>query len=57
VLGAAIMGLASVQPMLMSGVGLEGEDPEDVMRQCVDALVGLAAQAVGAAQDVDPHGT
>lgn len=41
--GAAMMGLASVQPMLAAGVGLEGEDPEAVMERCVDALVRFAA--------------
>lgn len=47
VLGAALMGLASVQPMLTAGVGLEGEDQEAVLQRCVDVLVGVAAGAVG----------
>jgi AcrR family transcriptional regulator len=48
VLGAALMGLASVQPMLTAGVGLEGEDQEAVLQRCVDVLVGVAAGAIGA---------
>jgi AcrR family transcriptional regulator len=48
VLGAALMGPASVQPMLAAGVGLEGEDQEAVLQRCVDALVGVAAGAIGA---------
>ena len=48
VIGAAIMGLASCQPMLTAGVGIEGEDPDEVLRRCVDLLVGVAAVAIGA---------
>lgn len=55
VLGAALMGFASVQPMLTAGVGLEGEDPDVVARQCIDTLFGFAAGAVGArAPDLHP---
>jgi AcrR family transcriptional regulator len=50
VLGAALMGLASVRPMLAAGVGLEGEDPDAVLRQCLDILFGFAAAAIGAGQ-------
>ncbi len=48
VLGAALMGLASVQPMLSAGVGLEGEDAAALLQRCVDVLVGFAAAAIGA---------
>jgi len=48
VIGAAMMGLASCQPMLAAGVGLEGEDPDAVLRRCVDLLVAVAAVASGA---------
>ena len=53
VLGAALMGLAAAQPMLAAGVGLEGEDPEALLRRCVDALVGFAAAAIDAGQGPD----
>jgi AcrR family transcriptional regulator len=53
VLGAALMGLASVQPMLTAGVGLESEDPAALLKRCVDVLVGIAAGAIGAGQDLD----
>ena len=48
VLGAALMGLASVQPMLTAGVGLEDEDPAALLQRCVDVLVGFAAAAIAA---------
>jgi AcrR family transcriptional regulator len=48
VIGAAMMGLASCQPMLASGAGLDGDDPDEVLRRCVDLLVGVAAVAIGA---------
>jgi AcrR family transcriptional regulator len=47
VLGAAIMGLAALQPMLAAGVGLEDEDPDEVRRRCIDVIVGIAAAAAG----------
>ena len=47
VLGAAIFGLAALQPMLTQGAGLEGEDAEEVRRRCIGAIVGIAAAAVG----------
>jgi len=53
VLGAALMGLASVQPMLTAGVGLEGEDPAALLQRCVDVLVGFAGCTIGARQDQD----
>jgi AcrR family transcriptional regulator len=53
VLGAALMGLASVQPMLAAGVGLEREDPEALLQRCVDVLVGVAAGAIGAGEELD----
>ena len=53
VLGAALMGLASLQPMLTAGVGLEGEDAAALLQRCVDVLVGFAASTIGAAQDPD----
>ena len=54
VLGAALMGLASVQPLLTAGVGLEGEDPDVVARQCIETLFGFAAGAIGAGQGAGP---
>jgi AcrR family transcriptional regulator len=54
VLGAALMGLVSVQPMLTAGVGLEGEDPEALLKRCVDVLVSVAAGAIGAGQELEP---
>jgi AcrR family transcriptional regulator len=48
VLGAVIFGLASMQPMLTAGVGIEGEDPDEVLRRCLQTAVGFAATAVGA---------
>ena len=53
VLGAALMGLASVQPMLTAGVGLESEDPDALLQRCVDVLVGVVAGAIGAGQEAD----
>jgi AcrR family transcriptional regulator len=53
VLGAALMGLASVQPMLAAGVGLEGEDPAVLLQRCVEVLVGFAAGPVGAVRSAD----
>jgi AcrR family transcriptional regulator len=47
VLGAAIMGLAALQPMLSAGAGLEDEDPDEVRRRCIDVIVGVAAAAIG----------
>ena len=47
VLGAAIMGLAALQPMLSAGAGLDGEDPDEVRRRCIDVIVGIAAAAIG----------
>jgi AcrR family transcriptional regulator len=53
VLGAAVMGLASTLPMLAAGAGLGDEDPEDVLRRCVDLLVAFTASAAGAGSDLD----
>jgi AcrR family transcriptional regulator len=47
VLGAAIMGLAALQPMLTVGAGLEDEDPDEVRRRCIEVIVGVAASAIG----------
>ena len=47
VLGAAIMGLAALQPMLTAGAGLEDEDPDEVRRRCIDVIVGITAAAIG----------
>jgi hypothetical protein len=46
-LGAAIMGLAALQPILAAGAGLGDEDPDEVRRRCIDVIVGIAAVAVG----------
>jgi TetR/AcrR family transcriptional regulator, repressor for neighboring sulfatase len=48
VLGAAVFGLASMQPMLAAGVGLLDEDPDEVLRGCVQTVLGLAAASIGA---------
>jgi AcrR family transcriptional regulator len=53
VLGAALMGLAALQPMLAAGVGLEGEDPDLLRRCCVYTLLGFAAAAIGAGADLE----
>ena len=59
VLGAAIFGLAALQPMLTVGAGLEDEDEDVVRRRSIDAIVGVAAAAVhgGRRPDVpnDPY--
>jgi TetR/AcrR family transcriptional regulator, repressor for neighboring sulfatase len=47
VVGAAMMGLASCQPMLAAGAGAAGEDEDELLRRCVDILVGVAAAAIG----------
>ena len=49
VVGAALIGLAGMQPMLAAGVGLADEPPEEVLQRCLQAAVGLIATAVGAA--------
>lgn len=51
VLGAAVMGLATVAPLLSAGTGLADEDPDTVLRRCVDTLAGLAAGALAQGQD------
>jgi len=53
VLGAALMGLAAVRPMLTAGVGLEAEDPAALLQRCVEVLVGFAACTIGVGQDLD----
>ena len=57
VLGAAIMGLAALQPMLTAGAGLEDEDPDEVRRLCIDVIVGIAAVAIGLAPAPTPTRT
>ena len=47
VVGAAMMGLASCTPMLAHGVGVQGADDEELLRRCVDVLVGIAAAGIG----------
>jgi AcrR family transcriptional regulator len=47
VVGAALLGLVSSQPMLAAGAGAAGEDEERLLRRCVDVLVGVVAAAVG----------
>ncbi len=47
VLGAAVSGLAALQPMLAAGAGLEAEDPDEVRRRCIEIIVGIAAAAIG----------
>lgn len=51
VIGAALLGLASVQTLLAAGVGLEGEDPAALTERCVDVLVGFAASMIGRRED------
>jgi AcrR family transcriptional regulator len=48
VVGAAIMGLASCRPMLAAGAGADARDDDELLRRCVDVLVGVAAVAIGA---------
>jgi AcrR family transcriptional regulator len=48
VVGAAMMGLVSCRPVLAAGVGVEQPDDEELVRRCVDVLVGIAAVAIGA---------
>jgi hypothetical protein len=48
VVGAAMMGLASCAPMLASGAGAQAVDQEELVRRCVDVLVGVAAVGIGA---------
>jgi hypothetical protein len=50
--GAALMGLAAVQPMLAADVGLQGEDRAAVTQRCVDVPVGLAGGSIGAARAI-----
>lgn len=47
VLGAAVFGLAALQPMLTQGAGLKGADADEVRGRCIDAIIGIAAAAVG----------
>ncbi|HTX68002.1 MAG TPA: helix-turn-helix domain-containing protein [Thermoleophilia bacterium] len=47
VLGAALMGLASCRAMLAAGAGASGADEDELLRRCVDILVGVAAAAIG----------
>jgi TetR/AcrR family transcriptional regulator, repressor for neighboring sulfatase len=47
VVGAAMMGLVSCQPMLAAGAGAAEEDEDELLRRCVDLLVGVAAAAIG----------
>ena len=56
VLGAAIFGLAALQPMLTVGVGLEDEDEDVVRRRSIDAIVGVAAAAVHGGRRPDVPG-
>jgi AcrR family transcriptional regulator len=53
VLGAMVMGLVGMQPLLAAGAGLGDEDPDDLRRRCVQTVVALAAAAVGAAPPQD----
>jgi hypothetical protein len=41
-----------MQPMLTVGVGIEDEDPDEVLRRCLQTAVGLAATAIGAERGV-----
>jgi TetR/AcrR family transcriptional regulator, repressor for neighboring sulfatase len=47
VVGAAMMGLASCQPMLAAGADATGEDQDELLRRCVDVIVGVVAAAIG----------
>jgi hypothetical protein len=49
--GKPAMAPGTVAPMLSAGAGLDGEDPETVLRRCIDALVGFAAGALDQGQD------
>lgn len=48
VVGAAMMGLVSCRTMLAAGAGAAEVDDDELLRRCVDVLVGVAAVAVGA---------
>jgi AcrR family transcriptional regulator len=48
VIGAAMIGLVSCTPMLASGAGAAGQDEDQLVRRCVDVLVGVAAVGIGA---------
>jgi AcrR family transcriptional regulator len=47
VVGAAMMGLVSCRPMLAAGAGAAEVDEDELLRRCVDVLVGFAAAAIG----------
>jgi AcrR family transcriptional regulator len=57
VLGAAILGLAALQPMLAAGAGLGDDDPDEVRRRCIDVIVGIAAVAIGRCPGVSDAGS
>lgn len=48
VVGAALMGLVSCRTMLAAGAGADQVADDELLRRCVDVLVGVAAVAVGA---------
>jgi TetR/AcrR family transcriptional regulator, repressor for neighboring sulfatase len=47
VVGAAMMGLVSCRSLLAAGAGAGAEDEDELLRRCVDILVGMAAAAIG----------
>ena len=48
VVGAAIMGLVTCRPILATGAGVDALDDDELLRRCVDVLVGVAAVGIGA---------
>ena len=56
VLGAAVFGLAALQPMLTVGAGLEDEVADVVRRRSIDVIVGIAAAAIQGGQRPDVSG-
>jgi AcrR family transcriptional regulator len=49
VVGAAVIGLVAMQPMLADGVGLADEDPDEVQQGSLRTILALAAAAAGVA--------
>jgi TetR/AcrR family transcriptional regulator, repressor for neighboring sulfatase len=56
VLGAAIFGLAALQPLLTVGAGLQDEGADEVRGRCIGAIVDIAAAAVQGGPRPDVRG-
>lgn len=44
--GAAVLGLAAAQPLLLAGAHLDVLDPSDLLERCADLLDNLLASAM-----------